>query len=96
MEAQSTRSDINRFRICWNNHSVRENREVALALRSEGAARYFGRVFRADWRGGAWRLPVGLLVALGAAVGSGLWLAGRFEFEQRSGASVGENERVGW
>ncbi len=80
----------------WNNHSARENREVALALRSEGAARYFGRVFRADWRGGAWRLPVGLLVALGAAVGSGLWLAGRFEFEQRSGASVDENERVGW
>jgi phosphatidylserine/phosphatidylglycerophosphate/cardiolipin synthase-like enzyme len=80
----------------WNNHSARENREVVLGLRSEGAARYFGRVFRADWRGGAWRVPVGLLVALLAAVAAALWLAGRFEFEQRSGTSVGENDRVGW
>jgi len=81
----------------WNNHSARENREVVLALESEGAARYFGRVFRADWRGGAWRLPVGLLVALVAGSGGALWLASRFEFERRSElGSDDENERVGW
>ncbi len=54
----------------WNNHSARENREVAVVVESEAAARYFERVVRADIRGGAWRLPVGLavVVALGALV----------------------------
>jgi phosphatidylserine/phosphatidylglycerophosphate/cardiolipin synthase-like enzyme len=80
----------------WNNHSARENREVVLALRSEGAARYFGRVFRADWRGGAWRVPVGVLGALGAAAAGALWLARRFEFERREDENGVGDDRVGW
>jgi phosphatidylserine/phosphatidylglycerophosphate/cardiolipin synthase-like enzyme len=82
----------------WNNHSARENREVVLTLRSRGAARYFGRVFRADWRGGAWRLPVGLLGVLLVAVGGALSLGRGIEFEAREnedGAAVAE-DRVGW
>jgi cardiolipin synthase len=58
--------------INWNNVSVRENREVALLLRGD-PARYYARVFRADWRGGAWRLPAGaLLVALATVLGTTL------------------------
>jgi phosphatidylserine/phosphatidylglycerophosphate/cardiolipin synthase-like enzyme len=79
----------------WNNHSARENREVVLALRSQGAARYFGRAFRADWRGGAWRVPVGMLAGLGGAVAGALWLASRFEFERREREEVGGGV-VGW
>lgn len=80
----------------WNNHSARENREVLLALRSEGAARYFGRVFRADWRGGAWRIPLGVLGALAVATAGALWLARRFEFERRERENDLGDERVGW
>jgi phosphatidylserine/phosphatidylglycerophosphate/cardiolipin synthase-like enzyme len=42
----------------WNNVSARENREVALVLRGDRVGGYYRRVFRADWRGGAWRLPI--------------------------------------
>lgn len=65
----------------WNNHSARQNREVAVVLESEAVARYYRRAFLADWRGGAWRLPVGLLGAMLVGV-SGAILAGRrIEFE---------------
>ncbi|WP_185977228.1 phospholipase D-like domain-containing protein [Haloglomus irregulare] len=80
----------------WNNHSARENREVVLALRSDGAARYFGRVFEADWRGGAWRVPAGLLVALLVALAVALWLGRRIEFEARDDGETSAPERVGW
>lgn len=51
----------------WNRHSARENREVAVALRGRTVTNYFGRVFDADWRGGAQRLPLTLgAAALGA------------------------------
>ncbi|PSP83201.1 phospholipase [Halobacteriales archaeon QS_1_68_17] len=54
----------------WNNHSARANREVAVVLGGEAVAGYYRRVFRADWRGGLWELPVGFggVVALAAAV----------------------------
>lgn len=51
----------------WNNHSARENREVAVVLNGEEAGAYYARVFRADWRGGRWRLPVGLAGVAAAA-----------------------------
>ncbi len=48
----------------WNDHSPDRNREVVVVLSGEAVGRYYGRVFRADWRGGAWRLPAGLAIAL--------------------------------
>lgn len=44
--------------VNWNTVSTTQNREVALAIRSESLARYFTRIFLADWRGAAWRLSV--------------------------------------
>ncbi|MFB6162981.1 MAG: phospholipase D-like domain-containing protein [Halococcoides sp.] len=66
----------------WNNNSLRNNREVVVGLVDDRAAGYFARVFRADWLGGLWRLPIGLLVvvALGWAALGGI--GRRIEFEQ--------------
>jgi phosphatidylserine/phosphatidylglycerophosphate/cardiolipin synthase-like enzyme len=52
--------------INWNDHSVRENREVAVVLTGPEIAAYYDRVLTADRRGGVWRLPAGiaLVVAL--------------------------------
>lgn len=48
----------------WNNHSFRENREVALHLEDERVAAHFTAVFEGDWPGPTtWRLPLGLVVA---------------------------------
>jgi phosphatidylserine/phosphatidylglycerophosphate/cardiolipin synthase-like enzyme len=58
----------------WNGNAVSENREVALALRSETLAAYFRRVFAADWQGGrgvgrrTWVVVAGALAALVLAV----------------------------
>ena len=68
--------------INWNNASVRENREVDVILRDDDAGRYYARVFRADWRGGRWRLPVGFAaVAVVGALGAGT-LGRRLRFEE--------------
>lgn len=48
--------------INWNTVSTRENREVAVLLNGSGPAQYYRRVFQADWRGAAWRLPIGTLL----------------------------------
>jgi cardiolipin synthase len=48
----------------WNEESWRRNREVVVAVHSREAARYFERVFRADWRGGAWQVPFGLVLCV--------------------------------
>jgi phosphatidylserine/phosphatidylglycerophosphate/cardiolipin synthase-like enzyme len=50
----------------WNNNSARQNREVVLVLEGETVGAYYQRVFAADWNGGARRLPVGVVAALGA------------------------------
>lgn len=55
----------------WNNHSARQNREVAVVLHGREAGAYYAEVFDADWRasrGTGTRVPVGLLagVVLGA------------------------------
>ena len=51
----------------WNEESRRRNREVLVAVHSREAARFFGRVFRSDWRGGAWRMPIAFAVAVALA-----------------------------
>ena len=64
----------------WNNYSARRNREVAVVLEGEEPARYFRRVFRADWRGGRWTLPAGAAVACLVAALAAAWRARRVEF----------------
>ncbi|WP_232701529.1 phospholipase D-like domain-containing protein [Halobacterium wangiae] len=69
----------------WNDHAVSENREVNVVVRDERVARRYERAFRADWRGGAWRLPVGLgSVVAGAALLAG-YCARRISFEGDGG-----------
>ena len=53
--------------INWNNNSVRNNREVALVLEGESVGAYYANVFLADWRGGRWHLPAGMVGAVGGA-----------------------------
>jgi phosphatidylserine/phosphatidylglycerophosphate/cardiolipin synthase-like enzyme len=67
--------------INWNENSVENNREVAVLLESEPAARYFGEVFEADWQGhetgerGGETLHLGLgLAVLAGAVAAVLGL----------------------
>ncbi|MEF8756815.1 MAG: phospholipase D-like domain-containing protein [Halobacteriales archaeon] len=69
----------------WNEESWRNNREVLVVVHGREAAAYFERVFRSDWRGGVWRLPVavGTAVALAwllAVVRVGRWVS----FDQSS------------
>ncbi|MFB6298293.1 MAG: phospholipase D-like domain-containing protein, partial [Salinirussus sp.] len=71
----------------WNNHSARENREVALVLQGEAAGRYFTRVFRADWRGGRWTVPLGVLPVCALAVVAALRRARGIEFVGRGRTS---------
>ena len=69
--------------VNWNNHSVRENREVTLVLEGEAVAGYYERVFRSDWRGGWWRAPVGLGLAVLVAAALAAWFGRRrIEFER--------------
>ena len=67
----------------WNNNSARENREVAVLIEGDGVAGYFVGVFQADWEGGDWRLPAGLLLAVVLAALAAVLVARRFEFENR-------------
>ncbi|MFB6121588.1 MAG: phosphatidylserine/phosphatidylglycerophosphate/cardiolipin synthase family protein [Halobacteriaceae archaeon] len=61
--------------VNWNDVAVTENREIAVIISDRAVAARFARVFVADWRGGAWRVPVGLvLVAVLCVLGTGLLL----------------------
>ncbi|MFB6171349.1 MAG: phosphatidylserine/phosphatidylglycerophosphate/cardiolipin synthase family protein [Haloarculaceae archaeon] len=66
----------------WNNHSARENREVAVVLDGEQVAGYYAAVFDADWRrsGGA-PVPVALVAAVVLAAAGALALARRLTFD---------------
>lgn len=63
--------------VNWNNHSVRQNREVALVLEGTEVAGYYERTFEADWRGGWWRFPVGVGIAVLVATGLATWFGRR-------------------
>lgn len=69
----------------WNNNSARANREVVLLLEGEAVGEYFTAVFDADWQGGRWRLPAGLVVAVAVCWLAVALLARRIRFE--TGAS---------
>lgn len=68
--------------INWNDNSLRNNRELALVVEGEEVGAYYASLFRADWRGGRWYLPVefGASVAL-AAVGAGVVARRAIRFE---------------
>ncbi|WP_227376519.1 phospholipase D-like domain-containing protein [Haladaptatus halobius] len=53
----------------WNNHSARENPEVALVLHGAEAGAYYAKVFRVDWKEGGRRILIGRcgFVAVGVA-----------------------------
>lgn len=61
----------------WNEHALERNREVVVVATDDELAAYYDRVFRADWRGGAWRLPWSVLVATLLAVGVAGWTLSR-------------------
>ncbi|MDR5656991.1 phospholipase D-like domain-containing protein [Halodesulfurarchaeum sp. HSR-GB] len=66
----------------WNPNALRENREVAVRIDDPKAGTYFERVFRADWRGAAWRLPWGVLFGASVILFLGLAAARSFaDFE---------------
>lgn len=67
--------------INWNRHALRENREVAVVLTDPAVATYYTRLFRADWRGAAWRVHWGTLGALGAAVLAAAVFTRQLQFE---------------
>jgi cardiolipin synthase len=69
----------------WNTHAATENREVAVVVEDERLARYYELTFRADWRGGAWRLSVVLGVIVAAAALFAGACARRLEFEYDKG-----------
>ena len=69
----------------WNEESWRRNREVVVVLHGREAAEYFERVFRSDWRGGAWRLPVAVGTAVAIACLLAIARVGRWvSFDQSS------------
>ncbi|MFB6085533.1 MAG: phosphatidylserine/phosphatidylglycerophosphate/cardiolipin synthase family protein [Halodesulfurarchaeum sp.] len=56
----------------WNENAREENREVILRIDDPETAAYFSRVFLADWRGAAWRVPWGVLGGVVVAILSSL------------------------
>ena len=82
----------------WNAHATRKNREVVVVLHDREAAAYYGRVFRADWRGGVWWLPIGVVAVVGLAVAAATLQTGRtvrFEDAAGRGGTVRPDEPSG-
>lgn len=67
--------------INWTNESIRGNREVAIAIEDPAVARYYRRVFRADWRGGVWSVSAGLLGLAALAIGAAALVGSRLRFD---------------
>ena len=67
----------------WNRHALERNREVIVVAEGQAVAGYYERVFRADARGGAWRLPWSLLALVVLSMLGACWFLRRtLEFEQ--------------
>ncbi|WP_312909294.1 hypothetical protein [Natronosalvus caseinilyticus] len=88
----------------WNRNSLRNNREVVLALHGESVASYYTTVFEADWEGEETTpLPVPLellgvvgvgVVAAGALGWHRLAFEGRDEERQRKQEESVDDERI--
>ncbi|WP_435153906.1 phospholipase D-like domain-containing protein [Haladaptatus sp. DFWS20] len=69
----------------WNNHSARENREVAVVLHGNQSGNYYTDVFEADWGERDDRFPVGLGVVVTVGIAGAVWLAKKeMKFAQSS------------
>ncbi len=79
----------------WNNHSARQNREVMLLLEGAEVAGYYAAVFDADWQGGVWTLPIGLVgtVVVGLLVALLISRDIQFEATDESGTEVAPGRR---
>lgn len=62
----------------WNAHAFHSNREVAVLVDDHEVATYYARLYRADWRGAAWRIPWGLVGIVTIALALGLVAARYF------------------
>lgn len=66
----------------WNEHAVTRNREVVVVVEGRDVAAVYASVFRADRRGGAWRLPLELAAfALATVAGVSWFLWREIEFD---------------
>ncbi|MEF8780996.1 MAG: phospholipase D-like domain-containing protein, partial [Haloferacaceae archaeon] len=45
----------------WNDHSASRNRELLVSVEDPAVAAFYWRVAAADWYGGSWRTPAGLV-----------------------------------
>lgn len=83
----------------WNAHAFHTNREVAVLVEDSEVATYYQRLYRADWRGTAWRIPWGLVGVVAIALSLGLGAARHFATLDTGNATVtgdGEaNSRLG-
>jgi len=78
--------------INWTNVSVRANREIALLIEDATIARYYARVFRADWRGGVWSVSAGVLLLTAFAIAGATIVGARMTFAPGYSVSPGVAE----
>lgn len=71
----------------WNGESVRQNREVVLALEGAAVGEYYRSAFEADWGGGAGgrSLPVGIAAGVVGCVLLAVLVARRIDFGENVG-----------
>ena len=61
----------------WNDHAGSRNRELLIAVTKPAVAEFYWRVLAADWHGGSFRTPVGLLGGFTVATLAGSEVARR-------------------
>ncbi|WP_415381129.1 phospholipase D-like domain-containing protein [Halosimplex sp. TS25] len=65
----------------WNGESIRQNREVVLALEGEAVGAYYRDAFESDWGGDAGRpLPVGIVAGVAGCLVLALLVVRRIDF----------------
>ena len=84
--------------INWNDHSLGENREVAVVLHGEAVSAYYAAVFDADWTDTeTWVIPVeGAIVVLGVLAGAVLIGVRFLEFAPREPERESTPDPVGF
>ena len=84
--------------INWNDHSLGENREVAVVLHGEEVSAYYAAVFDADWTDTeTWEIPVeGAIVVLGVLAGAVLIGVRFLEFAPAEPESESTPDPVGF